>query len=425
MPRLREFSFEGLPQWTRRQVALQESFATYLSYRPFSRGFRSGLAAEIGKQLKVPFKLGRGVLSVTSVSELPRILPDLGCAVVLGTLPSEHKIVVDLDLSLVSYSIDRILGGDGQAPRIKRQLTEIEMGVISFLFLKALEYVQAGWHSGRELNLSLDRIVSTPQEIVDALGEVEHLNLLSFRLAADKTGGSARVLIPEAMIEEHFSANTSQALSGPDELKRMRRMLNAIGEQEVDAKVEIARLDLSSEERAGVEVGDIVILENHDVSLTSEGLQGHAFLRIGRGENGGARGNIIHSGEFTKLQLMEIVVSEEPTEEPMMNDESEQPGESVEEAPFAQDTDEQGPIDNLQETEGLLRDIAAPVVVELGRLKLNTQQVVKLRAGQVIRLPRGTKDPVNLVVNNKLFARGELVEVDGELGVRLVQITGR
>ena len=84
----------------------------------------------------------------------------------------------------------------------------------------------------------------------------------------------------------------------------------------------------------------------------------------------------------------------------------------------------QEPTDNLPETEGLLRDIDAPVVIELGRLKMNTAQVTRLKSGQILRLPRNANDPVDLVVNDKLFARGELVEIDGELGVRLVQVTG-
>jgi len=83
-----------------------------------------------------------------------------------------------------------------------------------------------------------------------------------------------------------------------------------------------------------------------------------------------------------------------------------------------------GSEDNLSETQGLLRDVAAPVVVELGRIRLNASQVARLKAGQILRLPRGPRDPVDLVVNGKIFARGELLEVDGELGVRLLQVAG-
>lgn len=78
--------------------------------------------------------------------------------------------------------------------------------------------------------------------------------------------------------------------------------------------------------------------------------------------------------------------------------------------------------DNLAETEGLLRDVDASVAVELGRIRMTTAQVIRLRKGQMLRLARSPTDPVDLVVNGKLFAKGELIEVDGELGVRLTQL---
>ncbi len=64
------------------------------------------------------------------------------------------------------------------------------------------------------------------------------------------------------------------------------------------------------------------------------------------------------------------------------------------------------------------------MVVELGRIRMNAAQVVRLKKGQILRLPRAPGDPVDLVVNGKVLARGELVDVEGELGVRLVQIVG-
>lgn len=71
----------------------------------------------------------------------------------------------------------------------------------------------------------------------------------------------------------------------------------------------------------------------------------------------------------------------------------------------------------------LLGDVASPVVVELGRIEMNVAQVAQLSAGQVLRLPRSPQDPVCLTIDGKLFARAELVEVDGELGVRLLSMT--
>jgi flagellar motor switch protein FliM len=140
------------------------------------------------------------------------------------------------------------------------------------------------------------------------------------------------------------------------------------------------------------------------------------------GKNGGLRGRLLLDDDRPRMEIIEIKVQEEPAEVNAMESE-----EGVEEvinengAAETQALDDSG--DNLLETEGLLRDVPAPIVVELGRIRLNTSQVVRLRRGQILRLPRGSNDPVDLVVNGKLFARGELIEVDGELGVRLLKMS--
>ena len=60
------------------------------------------------------------------------------------------------------------------------------------------------------------------------------------------------------------------------------------------------------------------------------------------------------------------------------------------------------------QTETLLREVSAPVSIELGRLQLNASEVARLKQGQILKLPRNSDDPVNLVVDNEVFAQGEL-----------------
>lgn len=75
--------------------------------------------------------------------------------------------------------------------------------------------------------------------------------------------------------------------------------------------------------------------------------------------------------------------------------------------------------DNLAEVEPLLGDMPVPVVVELGRVELTADEVLCLRPGQLLELGRSPMDPVDLVVNGRLLAKGELVEIEGQLGVRI------
>jgi type III secretion system YscQ/HrcQ family protein len=92
-----------------------------------------------------------------------------------------------------------------------------------------------------------------------------------------------------------------------------------------------------------------------------------------------------------------------------------QNGEAGEDVPIDDD-------DNLSESEPLLGDIPIAVVVELGRVQLTADEVIRLRAGQLIELGRSPTDPVDLVVNGKLLAKGELVEIEGALGVKLLNL---
>jgi len=62
------------------------------------------------------------------------------------------------------------------------------------------------------------------------------------------------------------------------------------------------------------------------------------------------------------------------------------------------------------------------MVVELGRVMVSAADVMGLRPGQVIELSRQPGEPVDLVVDGKRIGKGELVEIDGELGVRLLSL---
>jgi flagellar motor switch protein FliM len=72
----------------------------------------------------------------------------------------------------------------------------------------------------------------------------------------------------------------------------------------------------------------------------------------------------------------------------------------------------------------LLGDIPLQICVELARVPVTAEEVVSLRAGQVVELHRAPGEPVDLSVNGKVVARGELVEIEGQLGVRILSLAG-
>ena len=71
----------------------------------------------------------------------------------------------------------------------------------------------------------------------------------------------------------------------------------------------------------------------------------------------------------------------------------------------------------------LLMDVQLPVAIRFGETEMILEEVVKLGVGSVIELNSGIDQPVELVVNNRILARGEVVTVDGFYGIRITEIT--
>jgi len=73
----------------------------------------------------------------------------------------------------------------------------------------------------------------------------------------------------------------------------------------------------------------------------------------------------------------------------------------------------------------LLMDVELPVSVSFGKTQLPMKDVLKLTTGSIVELNRGVNETVEVLVNHSLIARGEVVVVEGNYGVRIQQITSK
>jgi flagellar motor switch protein FliN/FliY len=71
----------------------------------------------------------------------------------------------------------------------------------------------------------------------------------------------------------------------------------------------------------------------------------------------------------------------------------------------------------------MLLDIAMPITVELGRTRMLIRDILALGPGSVVELDRLAGEPVDLLVNDRPIAKGEVVVIDESFGIRLTQIT--
>ena len=73
----------------------------------------------------------------------------------------------------------------------------------------------------------------------------------------------------------------------------------------------------------------------------------------------------------------------------------------------------------------LLKDVPMTVAAELGRTKMLVKEILRLGVGSVIELSRMTGEPVDILVNGKVIARGEVVAIDENFGVRITEVLHR
>jgi flagellar motor switch protein FliN/FliY len=69
-----------------------------------------------------------------------------------------------------------------------------------------------------------------------------------------------------------------------------------------------------------------------------------------------------------------------------------------------------------------LSDVPMELSVEIGRTRMTVGETLQLRAGSIVTLERLAGEPVDLLVNGTPLARGEVVIVDEEFGLRVTEI---
>ncbi|MDP4725842.1 MAG: flagellar motor switch protein FliN, partial [Desulfobacterales bacterium] len=73
----------------------------------------------------------------------------------------------------------------------------------------------------------------------------------------------------------------------------------------------------------------------------------------------------------------------------------------------------------------IILDIPLDVTVELGRTKMPIRDLLQLGPGSAVPLSRLEGEPVDILANNKLIARGVVLVKDEKYGIRITEITGR
>lgn len=72
----------------------------------------------------------------------------------------------------------------------------------------------------------------------------------------------------------------------------------------------------------------------------------------------------------------------------------------------------------------LVLDVPVSLTIELGGCQLPMREVLQLNIGSVVQLDKQADAPVELSINGKLIARGEVVVIEDRFGVKITEVLG-
>lgn len=105
--------------------------------------------------------------------------------------------------------------------------------------------------------------------------------------------------------------------------------------------------------------------------------------------------------------------------------ESEAPAEAVSAGPAPAASTEAEPVTVTGSNIDLLMDVELPITVRIGTTEMKLVDVMKLGLGSIVELDKLVDDPVEILVNDKLVAKGEVVVFDSNFGVRITEIESK
>jgi type III secretion system YscQ/HrcQ family protein len=305
-----------------------------------------------------------------------------------------------IDTPLAHAIVDRLLGFERTDAESRRQLTPVEWGILTFVLARTLDDLK-GEDDRRGLgDLVLDRV--GPERFgTSDLGAVVTLRWM-VRLGA--VTGALRLWIPVVVLSGWLEEAPVPA--GSQSGAWLDRVMQHLDELAAHWRA-LAGTVAMPRGLGGLRKGGVLPIDARALLGTPQSPQGTIRLVLELAEGGSrlwfAAEPVPQTGGGRLRITRALERASIPREAVSMSSADEFPPPSMDAG--------------LAPTE-----IPVTLTVELGRVNLTLARLADLQPGDVIELGRHSREPVELTSGGRLVARGELVQIDTELGVRVTNV---
>ncbi len=285
------------------------------------------------------------------------------------------RAALELDPRTASLVADRTLGGDGEdvsAP--VAPLTDAERGAIAYAAARAV--------AEAKLPFVVRGVATSPATLAGVLGD-GGAAVLPARVRVGGAEGLARMWLPESTI-------------APARARAPSDLRTAVGRIPLTLTAEAAWGSIAAADLAALREGDAVLLDESRLRLEDGAPAGSVRARIA----GATRLELRCALTATEIRIEEIT------------------------AGVAPGVEEGSKMETQTKTDGTDRAGDAPieVAIEIARFTLPLSEVASLAAGEVLATGRAIGERVTLRANGEAIATGELVEIEGEVGMRILSV---
>ena len=355
----------------------------------------------------------------------------------LSVEPDLSRLALELDASTASRLVDLTLGGDGAQPDTLHTLSPTEQAVIEFLCLSLLREFndEAGEPllklEGMSNNapLWLEAASDEKSATVSEKANGEESNdfnspygmILTARLRVAKVHGLVRLYLTRAAL--NALSETQNPLLGALRERNMQERFARLAQvaPDVSLRLLIGETQVAASDLAELEQGDVLLVERSFMRWQEGKIKGRASLSFG--DDTAAR--IVGLIETTHALKREASADENETNETNISLTIENFG-GARLPPATERLSMENAADKTEGQSGesafSLEDLLMTVHVQLAARRITLDELSRLRKGQILDLNCRATDPVDLIADGKRLARGELVDIEGRLGVRITQI---
>ncbi len=224
--------------------------------------------------------VGVHVASVDQLTyeEFVRSIPNPTTLAVINMDPLKGSAVLEIDPSITFTIIDKLFGGKGEAHKISRELTDIELSVMESIVVRILGNLRESWSNVIDLRPRLGNIETNPQ-FAQIVPPNEMVVLITLETKVGDVEGMTNLCLPYITIEPVISKLSAQywfssiRKGATDE--NLAIIQSRLENVQLDVVAELGETEISMGEALNLTIGDVVLLHNtkidSDMILKVEG----------------------------------------------------------------------------------------------------------------------------------------------------------